>query len=420
MIYRRCACRTADGRAYANLPEHPSPQQLQRACPALVAAHTSGGRHGKWGFYLSRGFDSRGRRLQTRSANFDTRSAALKAFASAKHDHDRGSYVENSRTRFAAWLDDWLSSRIQRGDLKPSTVQNYRRYIDQDIKDSPLGAMRVTDIRRSHIRQFIDDLGASGRGATTIRRIVAVVQGSLTAAVHEDLISTNPARGVKLPTVGRHDFEPWSPAQIGAFLDSAAADRLGPLFEFAVFTGLRRGELLGLRWEDVDVASYKLQVRRTRIQTERGVLEQSPKTTSGRRIVDLDEAAVGCLMEWQLRQQSECTALGATWSTSGYVFTSPAGDPLLPQYVTRLFDRIRNRAQLPKMTFHGLRHEHASLLIESGADIALISKRLGHSSIGITSDVYSHLIGDAARKAAGRASALVPRERTAQRVHNEQ
>lgn len=417
MIYSRCSCRDESSKPYGNLPENPSEQQTARACPALVAARESGGKHGKWGYYLSRGFDAAGRRLQTRVANFDSKRAAQSAFAKAKTQHDQGEFVETSRVRFAQWLDEWLTGREQRGDIKRSTLDNYRRYVAQDIAPSALGRLRLTDIKRPDVRRFVDTLVTAGRGATTVRRIIAVVQGALTAAMRDDIIAANPARGVRLPTVDAHEFEPWTPVQVGAFLDRAAQHRLGALFEVAVMTGLRRAELVGLRWGDLDLARRELTVRSTRVQASGEVVENSPKTSAGRRVVQLDDAAVGALVAWQITQDGERSDWDAAWLGSGYVFTYENGEPLRPQYVTRLFDSLRRDVGLPAMTLHGLRHMHASLLLASGADIALVSKRLGHSSISVTSDIYTHLIGDAARRAAENASALVPRA-TAQRVHS--
>ncbi|WP_405372287.1 MULTISPECIES: tyrosine recombinase XerC [unclassified Microbacterium] len=415
MIYRRCSCRRPDTRSpYGTLPEKPTERQVDNACPRLL----SDPKHGKWGYYLSRGFDASGRRLQTRVANFDSRRAAQSALAKARAEHDRGEFVETSRVKFGQWLDEWLDGREQRGDIKRSTLDNYRRYVAADIKPTALGRLRLTDIKRADVRRFIDALIADGRGATTVRRIVAVVQGALTAAMRDDIIATNPARGVRLPVVEAHEFEPWSPAQVGAFLDRAARHRVGALFEIAVLTGLRRAELLGLRWGDVDLARRELTVRTTRVQTLSAVVENSPKTSAGRRVVQLDDAAVGAFVAWQIVQDADRLNCGTLWEGDGHVFTYENGTPLRPQYVTRLFETLRSEIGLPDMTLHGLRHMHASLLLASGTDIALVSKRLGHSSISITSDIYTHLIGDAGRRAAESASALIPRA-SAQQVHNE-
>jgi integrase len=158
-------------------------------------------------------------------------------------------------------------------------------------------------------------------------------------------------------------------------------------------------------------------VRSTRVQARSAIVENSPKTSADRRVVQLDDAAVVAFVAWQIAQSSERDAWDAAWAGTPYVFTYENGEPLRPQYVTRLFDSLRIRVGLPATTLHGLRHMHASLMLASGTDIALVSKRLRHLSITITSDIYSHLIGDAGRRAAETASALIPRT-TAQLVHN--
>lgn len=269
--------------------------------------------------------------------------------------------------------------------------------------------MMLTDIRTYHINDFLADLTEAGRGAVTVRRVAAVVQSAMRDAARSRRVEVNPATGLELPTVTAKEMKIWEPEQVGVFLDTAAAHRLGPLFELDMFTGLRRAEIVGLRWEDVDLPSRRLSIRKTRVQADKEIVEQEDtKTKAGRRIVELDDRAVGALIAWQIQQSAEALEWGEMWTDTGHVFTYDSGEPLKPQYVTRLFDKLRIEAGLPKLTFHGSRHEHASLLIASGADISIVSKRLGHSNLATTSDLYTHLIGSASRNAAENASALVP------------
>ena len=166
--------------------------------------------------------------------------------------------------------------------------------------------------------------------------------------------------------------------------------RLGALFEIAVLTGLRRAELCGLRWSDVDLAAGKITVRRSRVSVRGRVLEQATtKTRAGLRTVPLSDAAVSALLSWQLRQAEETEAAPEAWRTEGHVFTMEDGRALDPSYVTRLFSTLRKVGgeELPPLSFHGLRHCSASLMLASGADIAVVSKLLGHASIAITADV---------------------------------
>ena len=169
----------------------------------------------------------------------------------------------------------------------------------------------------------------------------------------------------------------WEPEHIGAFLDRCGRHRLGPLFELAVYTGLRRGEIAGLHWADVDLAARQIVVRHNRISVDGQVLESTTKTRSGRRTVPLSDAAVAALLTWQLRQAEEREAAQEAWQTQGHVFTMEDGRALEPNYVTRMFQVIRKQGEpLPELTFHGLRHSAASLMLAGGADISTVSKLL--------------------------------------------
>jgi integrase len=405
-VYRRCGCRDENGK------------QLGNNCPQL-----SDSKHGTWGYYVNAGKDPRtGKRLQHRKTGFPTRKAAQTARNEVAAKVDKGTFVAPTKESFAEYLDKWLPRRANTGEgLKPTTLANYERYIRNDIKPSELGAMMLTDIRTFHINDFLAGLTEAGRGAVTVRRVAAVVQSAMRDAARSRRVELNPATGLELPSVGKKKMQIWEPEQVGLFLDVAAGHRLGPLFELDMFTGLRRAEIVGLRWEDVDLPARRLTVRNTRVQADKKIVEQEDtKTDAGKRIVELDDRAVGALIAWQIQQSAEAEQWGELWAGTGHVFTYDDGQPLKPQYVTRLFEKLRTAAGLPKLTFHGARHEHASLLIAGGADIAIVSKRLGHSSLSITSDLYTHLIGSASRNAAENASALVPSKKpVAHTVHTQ-
>ncbi|PKW25414.1 tyrosine-type recombinase/integrase [Phycicoccus duodecadis] len=396
-LFRRCGCRTADGRQYPALVERPTEAQRAAACPVMLAD----AKHGRWSFRLGAGVDPvTKKRRQVNGGTYATRREASEARNAAAVRVNRGAVVAPSREVLADYLPVWLSRHTVKGrSLRPATRENYARYIAQDIAPSTLGGMRLGDIRRHHINAFLEQLSDAGRGAVTVRRIAAVVQGAMRAAQAEEQIEDNPATRLRLPAVDVEPFAPWEPAQVGHFLDVASTHRLGAFFELAVFTGLRRSELVGLRWSDID--------------TERGVLTvRTSKTDAGRRVVDLDDRSTGALMAWRLAQEAERAAWGPAWVETGHVFTYENGEPLKLQYATRLFDKLRVAAGLPLMTLHGLRHMSASLMIASGANLAVVSKRLGHSSVQVTGDIYAHLIGSASRDAANAAASLVPSART--------
>lgn len=395
-LFRRCGCRDEAGGQYSVLPEDLTPAQRAKACPQMLLDP----KHGRWSFRLSAGYDPVTRkRRQVNGRTYSTKREAQRARNEALVKVDRGEVAKHSRVTLAEYVPAWLARRQRTGrGLRPTTVENYTRYVQQDIVPSRLGGVRLEDVRKHHLNAFVDDLAAAGRGAVTIRRIVAVLQGALRAAADDELVPANPATRLALPRVDTKPFRPWEPEQVGHFLDVAALHRLGALFEVGVFTGLRRGELVALQWADVDLARRTLTVR-------------ASKTDAGRRVLDIDDRTIGALLAWQLAQDAERAACGPIWSGTGHVFTYADGQPLKPQYATRLFDKLRLQAGLPKMTLHGSRHTNASLMIAAGTDLVVVSKRLGHSSVQVTGDIYAHLIGSASRDAANRAADLVPARR---------
>lgn len=319
-IYTRCGCRDENGNQYG------------AKCPQLADP-----KHGTWGYYLAAGVDpATGKRRQVRRSGFHTKQEAQKERNKEAVKLDRGEYIRPTKETLAEYLDAWLPRRETTGKgLEPITVFNYRRYIDLDIKPTPLGRLRLSEIRRHHVNAFIQELVRQGRGPTTIRRIAAVIQSAFRDATAEDLVDSNPARGIQLPKVTKHEFRPWTPQQVGHFLDTASTHRLGDMYAVAMFTGLRRAELCGLRWEDVDLTSRELTVRHTRVQAGKTVVDTTPKSNAVRRVLELDDAAVSALVAWKMRQDVDRASWGPAYQDGGHVFTYEDGRPLIPSTIRR-------------------------------------------------------------------------------------
>ncbi len=301
-------------------------------------------------------------------------------------------------------------------------MKEYRRHGEVHLIPN-LGPTRLRDLRPHQVREVLRTLIASGLGVTTVRRVHATPRSALSDAVRAELILSNPATHATAPRQQRPRISPWEPEELGAFLDHASSDEFSAVFELIAAGGLRRGEALGLRWEDVDLANGVLTVRQQVVQLDqaenpcpvcgqehKGLILSAPKTASGTaRKVDLGQQAIGVLLAHRLAQDAARAEWGSAYADHGLVFAGPGGDPQRPEPVTKRFTQLVKSSGLRPTRLHDLRHARASLLLASGTDISLVSKMLGHSSISITADTYAHLLGGVGKRAAEAADALVPR-----------
>lgn len=409
-IYRRCGCRKPDGTQYKTLPARPTADERSESCPRMTDP-----KHGSWAFYISAGKDAKtGKRKQHRKSGFPTEKAARVARNKVAATIDNGTYTAPNKITVEQFLAEWLPRRERTGKgLKPTTVSNYRRYIENDITGSKVGVMKLSELRRDHVQRYVDQLMNDGRGAETIHRIVAVLKTAFKYAVRDGYMGANVAQDIDLPTVERKAITVWEIKDLQAFFAEAAKHRLGDVFQLIARTGLRRGEALGLRWEDVDFVEAKLNIRNSRVEVRGVAVEQeSVKTDASKASVELDPAAVDALMRWKISQDAEREMYGELWEGVGHVFTMPDGSPLNPSYVTKLFTKLRKTAGAPALTLHGLRHEHAALMAQAGVDVMIISKRLRHSNIAVTSNFYGHLMPNVSRNAASKVSQLIDAEKS--------
>ena len=199
----------------------------------------------------------------------------------------------------------------------------------------------------------------------------------------------------------------WTPEQLRAFLAHARQDRLYALWLLVATTGMRRAELAGLRWIDVDLDAARLSPRRPRVVVNYVVHESEPKTRMGKRSLALDQATVAALVEHKARQEQERADVGSAWMDSGLVFTRPDGSPIHPDLITAWFRRLARAAGLPPIRLHDVRHSYATAALAAGVPAKVVSERLGHATIAITLDVYSHVIPGMDAQAANAVASLI-------------
>jgi integrase len=385
-------------------------------------------KHGSWSFVADAGRNpATGHRRQIKRGGFPTKAAAEAALAELVDQSGKGMATHDERQTVAAFLRTWLDTRIANG-LRPKTAESYRQHIEQ-IFIPAFGHLRLRDLRPGHVEAMLAAAaaprpGKRARGPASIRRIHATLRSALGTAVKHRLIPFNPAVGIDLPKAPRPRVKPWEPSELGSFLDYVASDRLGALYELIAATGLRRGEAVGLRWDDVDLERGVLVVRQQIVslygdqlpacpycgEQHRGAVFGRPKTASGEdRVVELDGGVVGVLLAHRLSQDAERAAWADAHSDHGLVFAREDGRPIVPSTVTKRFGQLSKAAGVSRNRVHGLRHGQASLMLAAGVPISVVSKRLGHSTVAITSDTYSHLLEGVGRDAAERAAALIPR-----------
>ncbi len=408
--YKRCSC-----------PPEYDARGRRKTCPK---------RHGSWTFAVDVGRDpGTGRRRQVVRGGFRTQAEAAAALAEVMAEVDAGRYRDDGRRTVEAYLREWIDNKAASG-LRPTTERAYRQHIDAYLVPH-LGRLRLRELRPVHVSRMLREVAASNAtrsrriGPTSLRRLHATLRSALSDARREGLVKVNAATDAAVPKAERPKVRPWEPAELGVFLDAAAGHRLGTMLELVALTGLRRGEACGLRWDDVDLARGVLVVRQQVVQLDgqsrrcpscgaehRGIVFGAPKTASGdARRVDLGDRGVGVLLAQRLAQDVERAEWGEAYTDHGLVFAREDGNPLAPEAVTKAFGDLVRAAGLRPIRLHDLRHGRASLLLASGAPLAVVSKMLGHSSITITSDTYSHLLEGVGRQAAEAADALVPRRR---------
>lgn len=341
-----------------------------------------------------------GRRRFINKGGYRTKREAQDALTESLAAHRKGARVEPSKLTVQEYLEyRWLP--VIEHSLKPTTFRGYSDIVINRIIPH-LGDVRLAELNEGDIARMYSTLrlsgrqnGAGGLGEASLQHTHVVLRKALKDAVKgahgPKLLLRNPADDVQRPRRRRTEMHVWSADELRQFLDETRRDRLHPCWVVAATTGLRRGELLGLRWVDVDLDREVLSVKRSRVAAGYDISEGTTKSGRGRR-VDLDPETVTVLRRRRARQLEERMAWGEAWADTDLVFTREDGNGLHPHTVSQAFKRSVPRTDVPVIRFHDLRHTHATLMLGAGVHPKVVQERLGHASIQITLDTYSHVI----------------------------
>jgi integrase len=344
---------------------------------------------GRWCAVLNLGWE-RGKRKR-KSFYGKTRREVADSLIKALRERQQGLPVTNDRQTIEQFITYWLEHHV-RPSVRPRTYESYE-LISRVHLVPRLGRMQLQQLTPQHVQTLLGEKLKNGRAPQTVRHMRTVLRRALNFAMKWGFVARNVAALVDPPRVERHEVKSLTPEQARAFLDAAQGERLGSLYVLSLSLGMRQGEVLGLRWVDMDFESENpvLVVHQAlqRIQREFRFVE--PKTDRSRRTIALPKSVMRALQAHRKRQAAERLAIGPAWEDFGLVFAAPNGSPIERKSLHKDFKRILAKAGLPDCRFHDLRHSAASLLIAQGVPLRTIMELLGHSSIAITADIYSHL-----------------------------
>lgn len=360
---------------------------------------------GRWCGVVNLGWEGGKRRRKYIYGN--TRKEVAEAVNKVLREQTQGLPVDTDRQTVAQFLEAWLENSAK-PSVRPRTFANYRQLARSHIIPA-VGHIRLGKLSAQHIQALLNRKVADGLSARTARHIHTVLRRALNQGLKWGLLPRNVATLVELPRLKRREMRPLNPVEARRFLAAAQGERLEVLYSVALSLGLRQGEALGLRWNDIDLDVGRLTVNQSAQRLPgAGIQFDGPKTDRSRRTIALPPTATAALRAHRTRQMRERLLAGMHWRETGLVFTSRIGTPLEPRNVFRDFKRVLAKAGLPSsIRFHDLRHSCASLLLAQGANLRVIMELLGHSQISITANTYAHVVPELMRDAAHRMEAVL-------------
>jgi integrase len=354
-----------------------------------------------WSVVFDVGRDHNGKRRQQWVTVKGPRREAERVARKALGSLDEGTWVEPSRLTLREFLEDrWLPSMESR--VRPSTVGFYRRTVRVILPR--LGTVPIQRITPDVLEVTYADLIRDGR--TSVADVHRTLSKALEDAVDWSLLQANPARKAKAPKHRSPEMQTWTAEETRRFLAGVREHRLSAAWRLAVTTGLRRGEVLGVRWSDLDLDAGVLAVRHTILHDGEDIFSGEPKTSRGKRSVPLDAETIAALREHRKRQLEERLA-ASDYRDTDLVFCQPLGQPLHPSRFSKTFARLVREAGVRPIRLHDVRHTWATLALQAGVHPKVVSEILGHASVSFTLDRYSHAVPSLSKDATSQVADVI-------------
>lgn len=348
-------------------------------------------RHKTSGLYMARYWIETPKGPKRKTIYGKRREDVRDELAKAMANRADGLVFDDENLTVGEYMDSWLKGSV-RGSVRQSTFDRYEIAVRVHIKPA-LGRLKLKKLTPAHLAAFYQDRLDTGSAPASVNKLHVTLHKALDQAVKWHMVPRNVAEVVKGPRPVHKEMRTLSAEETRKLLETARGDKLEALYVLAVHTGMRQGELLALKWQDVDLENARLSVRRTITKSGGKVLLGEPKTRKSRRTIELTEAGVTALRAHLYRQMQEMQRLGDLYRDQGLVFASEGGTLINPTNLRkRSFGSLLKRAGLPPIRFHDLRHTCATLLFSRDVHPKHVQELLGHSNIAITLDTYSHVI----------------------------
>ena len=319
---------------------------------------------------------------------------------------EQGAIAKKTNKTVGDWMDEWVLSCLP--NVEETTRKGYKTKIRCYIRPA-LGDILLKSLRAEHVQKMINDMLKKGLSPKNIRDTFNNVNAAMKMAVKTRLIVYNPCEGVVLPKLKKYRAEVYDTKMIHKLLDISYGTEMYLPVLLLVTAGLRRGELLALKWEDVDFKNNILKIRRNMVCGEKDAIIKSPKTESGIRDIHLGEDVMKVLKAERIKYMEDALLYGVGFQNLGFVIRQEDGSPIKPDSMTRKWTRFVEREGLPKIRLHDLRHSNATALIQAGVNPKVVQQRLGHSDVNITLNTYTHVLPEMDVEAAEKLDAIMLR-----------
>jgi integrase len=346
-----------------------------------------------WTVRIFLGRDTSGKRKYFNKTIHGTKKDAQKYLTAKLREKDLGVFIEPASIGLSEYLDRWLDE-IARPRLRESTFSSYKAVLNNYIK-KPLGAKRLSDIQAYEVQKLYNDLSKKGLSSRTVRYAHVVFSSAIKQAIKWKMLIQNPCDLCELPRLEKTEMKYLSPEETGKFLDVAKGTKHFVIFLLVIESGMRPEEYLALQWKDIDLEQKALSVRRAIVWKRKGggFTFTEPKTKKSRRSIPISASVVNALKDHRKKQLEEKLKLGVAYGKFDLVFASEVGTPIQPKnLLDRHFRPLLTKAELPSLRLYDLRHTTATLLLSAGENPKVVSERLGHASIVLTLDTYSHVL----------------------------